>query len=57
MDKEIQLDSRRQDATIAQGECIKHFPLKTNNTESEINTKTKIATNKCKTKWKHNVAS
>ena len=43
MAKESQWDSRRQDATIAQGECIKHFPIKTNNTESEINTKTKIA--------------
>ena len=35
---EIQWDFRRQYATIAQGEFIKHFPLKTNNTESEINT-------------------
>ena len=42
MAKEIQWDLRRQDATIEQGECIKHFPLKTNNTESESNTKTKI---------------
>ena len=43
MAKEIQWDSRRQDKTIAQGECIKHFSLKTNNTETKINTKTKIA--------------
>ena len=42
MDKESQWDSRRQGATIAQCECIKHLPIKTNNTESEINTKTKI---------------
>ena len=43
MAKESQWNLRKHDATIAQGECIKHFPLKTNNTESEINTKTKIA--------------
>ena len=43
MAKEIQWDSRIQDATIEQGECINNSPLKTNNTESEINTKTKIA--------------
>ena len=43
MAKEIQWDSRRQDATIEQGECINNSPLKTYNIESETNTKTKIA--------------
>ena len=42
MAKQSQWDSRRQNETIGQGECTNHLPLKTNNIESEINTKTKI---------------